>query len=212
MNGPDATKLTSRFMDRAAPRQRRHAPAEVRRAQILDAALECFATRGYHTATMDDLVRASGLSKGTLYWHFSSKEEVFLALFDRFVEEIFDAWSRLEIEDRPPLEVVRTLGEISVDRLVSDPIPLGAWAEFLLQPKARERYASVLRQSRDRLTALMRRGIERGEIRDLAPEGIAVALTAAMEGTLLQAMVDPHFDAKAHFPLVWEGIQRGYQR
>jgi AcrR family transcriptional regulator len=49
---------------------------------------------------MDDLVRTSGLSKGTLYWHFSSKEEVFLALFDRFVEEFFDVWSRLETEGR----------------------------------------------------------------------------------------------------------------
>jgi len=192
--------------------QRRHAPAEVRRAQILEAALECFATRGYHTATMDDLVRASGLSKGTLYWHFSSKEEVFLALFDRFVEEIFDAWSRLETEDRPSLEVLRALGEVSVDRLTSDPLPLGAWAEFLLQPRARERYASVLRNSRERLATLVRRGIQRGEIRDLDPKGIAVALTAAVEGTMLQAMVDPGFDAKAHWPLVWEGIHRGYQR
>jgi AcrR family transcriptional regulator len=193
-------------------RQRRRAPAEVRRAQILEAALECFATRGYHTATMDDLVRASGLSKGSLYWHFSSKEEVFLALFDRFVGEIFDAWSRLETEGRSSLEVVRALGEISVDRLASGPLPLGAWGEFLLQPKARVRYASVLRQSRDGLAALVRRGIERGEIRDLDPDGIAVALTAAIEGTLLQAMVDSDFDAKAHWPLVWEGIHRGYQR
>jgi AcrR family transcriptional regulator len=196
----------------AARRQRRHAPAEVRRAQILEAALECFATRGYHTATMDDLVRASGLSKGTLYWHFSSKEEVFLALFDRFVEELFDAWSRLETEERPVLEVILALGEVFVDRLTSDPLPLGAWAEFLLQPKARERYASVLRESRERLATLVRRGIERGEIRRLDPEGIAVALTAATEGTMLQAMVDPDFDAKAHWPLVWEGLQRGYQR
>ena len=193
-------------------RQRRRAPAEVRRAQILEAALECFATRGYHSATMDDLVRASGLSKGSLYWHFSSKEEVFLALFDRFVEELFDAWSWLETEERPSLELVRALGEVFVERLTSDPLPLGAWAEFLLQPRARERYASVLRESRKRLAALVRRGIERGEIRDLEPEGIAVALTAATEGTMLQAMVDPSFDAKLHWPLVWEGICRGYQR
>lgn len=193
-------------------RQRSHAPAEVRRVQILEAAFECFATRGYHTATMDDLARASGLSKGSLYWHFSSKEDVFLALFDRWVEPIFDAWSRLSTEDRPSLDLVRALGEISVEKLASGPIPLGAWAEFLLQPKARERYASMLRQSRERLAALVRRGVERGEIRDLDPEGIAVALTAAIEGTMLQAMVDSEFDVKAHWPLVWEGIKRGYQR
>jgi AcrR family transcriptional regulator len=161
---------------------------------------------------MDDLVRASGLSKGTLYWHFSSKEEVFLALFDRFVEEIFEIWSRLETEGGSSLEVARTVGEIFVERLVSDPIPLGAWAEFLLQPKARERYASMLRESRERLAALMRRGIERGEVRDLDPNGIAVALTAAIEGTMVQAMVDPDLDVKAYMPLVWDGIHRGYQR
>jgi len=196
----------------AARRQRRHAPAEVRRAQILEAAFECFATRGYHTATMDDLARASGLSKGSLYWHFSSKEEVFLALFDQWVEPIFESWSRLESEDRSALDLVRALGEISMKQMTSGPIPLGAGGECLRQPKARERYATMLRESRERLAALVRRGIERGEIRDLDPEGIAVALTGAMEGTLLQAMVDSELDAKAHWPLGWEGIQRGYQR
>jgi hypothetical protein len=70
----------------------------------------------------------------------------------------------------------------------------------------------MLRESRERLAALMRRGIERGEVRDLDPDGIAVALTAAIEGTMVQAMVDPDFDAKAYMPLVWEGIHRGYQR
>jgi TetR/AcrR family transcriptional repressor of uid operon len=194
------------------PRQRKRAPAEVRRAQILEAALECFATRGYHTATMDDLARASGLSKGSLYWYFSSKEEVFLALFDDWVEPIFDAWTRLESEHRSCLDLVRALGEISFEKMTAGRIPLGAWAEFLLQPKARERYASMLRESRGRLAALVRRGIEGGEIRQLDPEGLAVALTATMEGLLLQAMVDADFDAKAHWPLVWEGIQRGYQR
>jgi AcrR family transcriptional regulator len=184
----------------------------VRRAQILEAALECFATRGYHTATMDDLARASGLSKGSLYWHFSSKEQVFLALFDHWVEPIFEAWSQLESENRSCLDLIHALGKISVERMTAGPIPLGAWREFLRQPKARERYASILRESRERLTALVRRGIERGEIRDLDPEGVAVGLTAAMEGTLLQAMVDSEFDAKAHWPLVWEGIHRGYQR
>ena len=75
-----------------APRPRTRRPAEERRAQILEAALQCFASKGFHTATMDDLVRASGLSKGSLYWHFESKEQVFLALFDAFAESGFAEW------------------------------------------------------------------------------------------------------------------------
>ena len=54
---------------------RRHASPEVRRAQILDAAQTCLARSGYHLTTMDDVVRESGLSKGSLYWHFDSKED-----------------------------------------------------------------------------------------------------------------------------------------
>jgi len=51
-----------------------------RRQQILSAAMNCFLAKGYHRATMDDIVAESGLSKGTLYWYFKSKKELFLAL------------------------------------------------------------------------------------------------------------------------------------
>ncbi len=63
----------------AEPGSDRRRPAEVRRAQILDAAQRCFGAKGYHAATMDDLVRASGLSKGSLYWHFRSRSSMVAA-------------------------------------------------------------------------------------------------------------------------------------
>ena len=59
------------------PRVRRRASSEARRAQILEAALRCFSDKGYHETTMDDLAREAGLSKGSLYWYFPSKEEFF---------------------------------------------------------------------------------------------------------------------------------------
>ncbi len=54
------------------------------RERILDAALEVFARKGYHRAIVDDIVRASGTSKGAVYHHFPNKEAVFLALVDEF--------------------------------------------------------------------------------------------------------------------------------
>ncbi|MBI2217921.1 MAG: TetR/AcrR family transcriptional regulator [Candidatus Rokubacteria bacterium] len=54
------------------------------RERILDAALEVFAGRGYHRASVDDIVRASGTSKGAVYHHFATKQAVFLALVDDF--------------------------------------------------------------------------------------------------------------------------------
>ena len=45
-----------------------HASAEVRRAQILEAALKCFGESGLHAAKVSDIASASGLSKGAIYW------------------------------------------------------------------------------------------------------------------------------------------------
>jgi AcrR family transcriptional regulator len=58
------------------------------RERILDAALEVFARKGYHRAIVDDIVRASGTSKGAVYHHFPNKEAVFLALVDDFAARL----------------------------------------------------------------------------------------------------------------------------
>lgn len=54
------------------------------RERILQAALSTFAEKGYHRALVDDIVRASGTSKGAVYHHFPNKEALFLALVDDF--------------------------------------------------------------------------------------------------------------------------------
>jgi len=54
------------------------------RERILQAALEIFARKGYHRAIVDDIVRASGTSKGAVYHHFPTKEALFLALVEEF--------------------------------------------------------------------------------------------------------------------------------
>lgn len=65
----------------SAPRKPRvRLPAEVRIGQILDAALAEFAAHGYAATRMDDIATRAGLSKGGLYAHFASKDEVFEAL------------------------------------------------------------------------------------------------------------------------------------
>ena len=58
------------------------------REKILHAALEIFAGKGYHRAIVDDIVRASGTSKGAVYHHFPNKEAVFIALVDDFAERL----------------------------------------------------------------------------------------------------------------------------
>ena len=65
--------------------------AEIRsnkRRQILDAAVECFATTGYHAVSVSDLATHAGISKGLMYNYFSSKEELLKAIFTEIMSEM----------------------------------------------------------------------------------------------------------------------------
>ena len=186
---------------------------EARRAQILDAAFRCFAERGYHASRMDDLVRESGLSKGSLYWHFDSKEDVFLALFDALEAGVFAQWDDEAAHADSALGLLRREGEIVLERMVGQRAALGAWMEFLAHPAARKRLQLTYERSRGRLAELIRRGIDAGEIGcDVSVQDTAVLFTGAIEGLVLQTFVDPDLDAVAAWDRAWPVLQRGLER
>lgn len=58
-------------------------PADTR-TRILEAAVRVFAEKGYHETRMDDIVNASNTSKGSLYFHFPNKQEIFFGLIETF--------------------------------------------------------------------------------------------------------------------------------
>ncbi|MGZ6929514.1 MAG: TetR/AcrR family transcriptional regulator [Acidimicrobiia bacterium] len=57
-------------------------PAEQRRSQLLDVAIEIFAERGFHATSMDDIAEAAGVTKPVLYQHFPSKRALYRELLD----------------------------------------------------------------------------------------------------------------------------------
>jgi AcrR family transcriptional regulator len=70
-------------------------PQEQRIQEILDAALSCFAAKGYDKTTMDDIVEEAGLTKGGIYWYFKSKRDIFLALLDRHAVDDAIKWAEV---------------------------------------------------------------------------------------------------------------------
>ena len=72
---------------------------ESRKNQILDAALEVVVEKGYADCRMDDIVETSGLSKGTIYWYYKSKKEVFLSLINHWVNKFGVTLNHIVEED-----------------------------------------------------------------------------------------------------------------
>ncbi len=60
--------------------------SEATRSRILDAALDVFAHKGYHDTRVDEIVALSETSKGAVYFHFPGKQQLFLALVDKFAD------------------------------------------------------------------------------------------------------------------------------
>jgi AcrR family transcriptional regulator len=66
-------------------------PRELRRRQVVAAALEVFSSVGYHAASMDDIAVRAGVSKPVVYQHFPSKLELYLAILDAGIEDLIAA-------------------------------------------------------------------------------------------------------------------------
>ena len=67
---------------------RAHRPTAQRREEILDAAHALFTTKGFQPTTMEDILKVVGIAKGTLYYHFPSKEQILRALVLRIVGQV----------------------------------------------------------------------------------------------------------------------------
>ncbi len=70
---------------------------ETRRGEILDVAAEVFGRKGYHQATIGDVIEAAGIARGTFYLYFDSKAAIFRELLDRLMKELRGAVSGVSV-------------------------------------------------------------------------------------------------------------------
>lgn len=82
--------------------------ADVREA-ILDATDQLLARYGYKKMTVEDLAREAGIGKGTIYLHFSSKEEIALSHIDRIVERLKERLHEIAQSGRPPADKLQEM-------------------------------------------------------------------------------------------------------
>ena len=158
---------------------------QARPGEILDAALKVFAEKGFAAARMEDIARAAGVTKGTIYLYFESKEAMFKALVREAVGNALAAVtadvSAYEGSARTLLTMVlTTMGTILIesDKVVLPKIVIAESANF---PWLAEFYRfEVIERGLGLLTSLIQRGIDRGEFRRLPPEHVARVFVAPM--------------------------------
>lgn len=188
-----------------------------RRQEILAAALAAFAENGYAKTTMDDIVQRSGLSKGTLYWHFKNKEELFIATIVFAFQDMETQLTALVAqEDQPAQDRLRAfLGQAGTFILGNKQF-VGLLVDAFFQAYQNEAAMDTMRTMYqgyiEAVKAIIQQGIARGEFRDVDPYLAAVALMAGGDGIALYMLMDPNWNTLDAFNTIIDLVLRGLQK
>src|SRR3984957_6022126 len=154
------------------------AQKEGRRQQILAAALRCFARNGFHNTTITDVVRESGVSQGTFYLYFETKDDVIAALADDRSQSsaLISALAGAETDPVIGLTILfeshgRTLGDTK--RADERRVTIQGWAEALRNDSIRQRLIANTERVQQEIALLIERGQRSGRFRaDADPRGV----------------------------------------
>jgi AcrR family transcriptional regulator len=166
-----------------------------RKHQILDAAMVVFARLGFHEARMDDIVQEAGLSKGTLYWYFKSKEEIITAISQQLFTTDIEQVERLLNAEGTVSERLQQLIRSRVQGMQEKSDVVAILFEFyaaaLHQDGVRQSIKTYFQNFHEVLVALIQQGIEREEFRPVDELAAATALDAVFEGLIVRWLIDP---------------------
>lgn len=158
-------------MERAQGAKRWERRKEARPAEIVAAALQLFADRGFAATRLEDVATVAGVSKGTVYLYFESKEQLFEAVVREAIAPNIDrAEALVDTFEGPTAELLRALFEFMAGVLET---PLTGVMKLLVAesgnfPQLARLYADlVLRRVFGLLRRILERGVARGELRPL---------------------------------------------
>ncbi len=167
--------------------------SEVTRRHITEAAIKLFSDRGYDAASVDDICAKARVSKGAFYHHFPSKQDLFLALLNDWLQIVDVAIE--SAGDRPApetfVQMVKTFPRIFETAGGHLPMILEFWLQASRDPKVWKATIAPYRRYQDYMASLIRRGIAEGSFVPVDPDVTARLVLGTAMGLLLQSLMDP---------------------
>jgi AcrR family transcriptional regulator len=171
---------------------------EERRQQILEAALEVFGQKGFNAANVSDVAARAGVSQGTIYWYFESKEELLtqalLFFFENFGQGTLEALAQCPTA----AEKLRALGQAMVGFATEAEglftLFLEFWASSARRAETGQLWIGMLVEYKDLVVGIIEEGIRTGEFAPVDAEPLVWAMMAAYDGLAAYDMFIPDMD------------------
>ena len=195
---------------------------ELKRA-LLEAGLRCFARRGFHSATMDEIAVEAGVSKGAIYWHYKDKQELFLSIM-RERGRALEAAGAAAIEGMSPDNeqpgdmlkaiMIAIFGFYANNRDFASLLGLlrsGKDAPFG-EPLFHE-LTDFYRKARAQFVPLFQFGAQIGVFVEAPAQMLAAWVLATIDGTVMQWVIDPEeIDLQSAAEVLSEQFVRAIRR
>jgi AcrR family transcriptional regulator len=178
-------------------RSRREERKEETRAELIVAAARVFAERGFNRTSLQDIAREAGYSTGAIYWHFSGKDDLFLAVFDAYTQTRLGELDAVHEQAGGGLPgLARAYAEQWMTRLEQAPELLMLPLEFLVHawrnPPVREEFGKRLGYARQAFADVIREEAEAdGLSLPMPPDQLATVLREMGVGLALAKLADP---------------------
>lgn len=172
------------------------------KSRVLDAAAHIFSIKGYMNCSLDQVGEEAGLSKGAVYWHFSSKQDLFLAVLERNYEQqlrmLPNLMERIVTSENPVLTITGWL-ESEFKCLESGDVRSMLFLDFLVSVRdiqIRERLQKLHANLIDNVAKLFQTLQQKGYLADdVDPRSAALMVDVLLKGVLVEWNLEPNRDA-----------------
>ncbi len=186
----------------------KHAQPELRAQQIIMAAIECFGENGYDNTTIDAIGKLAGLSKGTVYRFFSSKDDLLLSVIDH-LDHLFEQRFKEQSQGKSSVDKLEIFCQISVTDIIEEQELLSLWFQVLNLSFIREKLRVISQKDIATVAAIVREGIEKGELKAETIDYIPTTLVALLHGHYLLSHLgkETPADSSEKFNHSWQLIK-----
>ena len=167
--------------------------SEETRAKIMEAAIKLFSIRGYNKASVDDICKEAGISKGAFYHHFKTKQALFLSLLDGWLEFVDNAIESTKDKTVPETFMQMTQAFPYIFETAGENLPmfLEFWLQASRDKKIWEAGIAPYRRYHKYFTSLIKKGVDEGSFVEVDPELASRMIVSTAMGLLLQSLLDP---------------------
>ena len=172
-----------------------------KKTRILYAAIEVFAKKGLERGKIADIAKQAGIGKGTIYEYFKSKDEIFSAIENLFVNDGITQIDQLVNSKKSPTEKIEEMANynINIHETMGDAIIIFVemWAQHSRgqwHGHKKSIFTDMYTSYHSAIKEILTNGIEIGEFREMNKDGVATMLLALIDGIMWQSVIFKNID------------------